>query len=150
METIDNRRQMSGEEIKSVINNKSRRTGIEFKDIVIGKNIIFYGNINKKISSNFTAEIDIIGVDYNKVIIKLCDFKFKKLGFFNLNRNRVIRGLLKNIVKDKIEIKGNNIALNIENIKKSNPNFEGDIDHVYIRDNLLNIEGKKLKTIFKL
>lgn len=148
MNNIEHKTQLSAEEIKTVINARTKDKGIEASKIIIGENIIFNGTIKGKLNSNFSGEIVIKGVKDNKLTVELCDLNIASLGIFKKATNLFIKGLLNKLGNDNVIMKGKNIALNIKELQKSVPKFEIDIDNVYIKDRLLNIEGKKLKKKF--
>lgn len=150
MDNVDYKTQLSADEIKAVINNKSKDKGLEVSDIVIGHNITFNGIIKGKLNSNFSGEIGIRGVKDHKLTLELCNIKIEKLGFLKGTTNIFIKGLLNKLGNDSIIMKGNNIVFNIKELQKGVQKIEVVVDNIYIKDRLLNIEGKKVKKIFIL
>lgn len=154
MDNIDHKAQLSADEIKAVINTRAKDKGLEVSNIVIGENITFNGTINGKFNSDFSCEIGIRGVKDHKLTLELYNLKIEKLGFLKGTANIFIKGLLNKLGNDNVIMKGNNIVFNIKELQKELqkgvPKIEVAIDNVYIKDRLLNIEGKKLKKIFVL
>lgn len=149
MNNIEHKTQLSAEEIKMLINSRVKDKGIEVCNIVIGKTINFKGRITGKLNSDFNGEIGIVGVKDYKLTIKLCHLRIEKLGILNGSTRIFIKGLLSKLGKDNVIMKGDNIILNIKEIQRGIKKFEIEVDNVYIKDRLLNIEGKRLKE-FKL
>lgn len=145
MNNIEHRTQLSAEDIKIVINTKSKHKGIEVSNIIIGENITFNGIITGKLNSDFSGEIGIVEFKDYKLTVKLCNFKIEKLGIFKGATNLFIKGVLNKLGNDNVIMRGNNIVLNIKELQKGIKKFEVAIDNVYIKDRVLNIEGKRLK-----
>lgn len=150
MDNIDHKTQLSAEEIKTVINMRAKYKGLEVSNIVIGENITFNGIIKGKLNSNFSGEIGVRGVKDHKLTLELCNLKIEKLGFLKGTTNIFIKKLLNKLGNDNIIMKGNDIVFNIKELQKGVPKIKVAIDNVYIKDRLLNIEGKKIEKIFFL
>ncbi|MEG2291693.1 MAG: hypothetical protein RSC24_17120 [Clostridium sp.] len=149
MNNIGHKTQLSAEEIKIVINAKTKEKGIEIFNVVIGETITFNGIITGKLNSNFSCEVGIKGIKDYKLTIELCDLRIEKLGILKGATSLFIKGLLNKLGNNNIIMKGNNIVFNIKELQEGTKKFEMNIDNVYIKDKLLNIEGKRLKE-FKL
>lgn len=145
MNKIEHKTQLSAEEIKIVINSKSKDKGIEFSHIIIEENISFNGIIKGKLNSNFSGEIGIRGIRDNKLTVELCDLNIASLGVFKGATKMFIKGLLNKLGNENIKINGDHIIFNIKELQKGATKLEIDINNVYIKDRLLNIEGKRLK-----
>lgn len=146
MSIINHKTQLSADEIKKVINLRTKQKGVEVSNVIIEENIVFNGAIKGKLNSNFNGEIGIRGIKDNKLVIELCHLRIEKLGILKGATNIFLKGLLNKLGNDSIVMQGNKIIFNIRMLQKDIPEFEVDIDNVYIKDKLLNIEGKKLKT----
>lgn len=145
MNNIEHKTQLSADEIKTVINVRAKDKGIEVYNIAIGSNIIFNGSIAGKLNSDFSGEIGIVKFKNHKLTVKLCDLRIEKLGIFKGATNLFIKGILNKLGNDNVIMKGDNIVFNIKELQKGIKKFEVAIDNVYIKDRLLNIEGKRLK-----
>lgn len=145
MNNIEHKTQLSAEEVKIAINEKVKDKGIEIYKISIGENIVFNGTVSGKLNSNFSGEIGIVEFKDYKLIVEICDLKIKKLGIFKGATNLFIKGLVNKLGNDNVIMKDNNIIFDIKELQKGIKKFEIAIDNVYIRDKLLNIEGKRLK-----
>lgn len=145
MDNINHKTQLSADEIKKVINLRIKQKGIELSDIIIGENIKFNGTIQGKLNSDFNGEVGIKGIKDDKLTVELCHLTIEKLGILKGATNIFIKGLLNILGNDNVKMQGNKIIFNIKEIQKDVSKFEVDIDNVYIKDKLLNIEVKKIK-----
>lgn len=137
---------LTAEEIKSTINIKTLKKGIELLCVEIDNTIKFNGNTIGKLRSRFNGEIFIKGVKDGTLVIKLLELNVSKIGVFKVS-NSFVTKLIKKIIKTKyININESEILVDIESLKERYCTFSISIEDVYIKDKHLIIKGKNLET----
>ncbi|MGL5380299.1 hypothetical protein [Clostridium sp.] len=137
---------LTEEEIKSAINIKALKKGIELVCVEIDNTIKFSGNTLGKLKSKFNGEIFIKGVQDGTLVIKLLELNVSKIGVFKVS-NIFITKLINKIVKKKyININESEMLVDIEKLEERYCTFSISIEDVYIKDKHLIIKGKNLET----
>lgn len=141
---------LTSEDIIEIVNLKCKEKGIEVTHIEITNGIKFSGKINAKINSSFNGTLYIREFVHNKIILELDRLNITSIGVLKKAGNIILKAMIKLLGEDYLNIKGNNIIINLEKINsdsiiynKSNIS-NTSITDVYIKDKYLYIIGTNL------
>lgn len=137
--------QLTADDIKSVINMKSKEKGIEVTHIAIEDTISFIGDIKGKLNSKFNGKINIKDADSQRIILEIKELKLDSLGLFKGATNMFMKTIIKISGENYVRMKGNCIVIYLGEMMRENLPVEFTIENVYIMDKLINIEGKNFK-----
>lgn len=141
---------LTAKDIAKIINLKGKEKGVEVVDIEITNRIELSGIVIGKRNSKFSGSIFIKDVYNNKVFLEIQNFNINSLGFIKGASNMVLKSMIKNIDEDCIDVKGNNVTIDIGRISDRGTLYNASITEVYIKDKSLYIIGTNLNEYLKI
>lgn len=135
---------LTAEDIIEIINLKGEEKGIEVTHVEITKGIEFMGKIRSKINSTFRGVVYIKSFSENKIILETQKLNITSLGLLKGASNIILKAVVKMLGEDYINIKDNNIIIDLAKINSEAILYNTSISDVYIKDKALYIIGTNL------
>ena len=141
--------QLTGNDILSIINEFLEVEGLLLEEVVIDKNVKVKGNFTKGLAIDFEGELEIVGVEDNKVHLKFAKFRAFKLGFFRKLRSFGLKMAMKYITIDGIDTEKDEIIIDIDKVLFEVPYVELKVNEVYVKGDLLYAEVEEVNLSLK-
>lgn len=135
---------LTEEDIIEIINLNAKEKGIEVTRIEITNGIKFSGKIKSKINSSFSGIVYIKDFSNNKILLETNNLNITSFGVFKGASNMILKAVVKMLGEDYINIKGNNIIIDLGKINSNSILYNTSISDVYIKDKALYIIGTNL------
>ncbi|WP_291648851.1 hypothetical protein [Clostridium sp.] len=135
---------LMAEDITEIINLKGKEKGIEVTHIEITNGIEFRGKIRAKINSSFRGAVYIKSFSKNKIILETQKLNITSLGLLKGASNIILKAVVKMLGEDYINIKDNNIIIDLGKINGDSTLYNTSISDLYIKDKALYIIGTNL------
>ena len=102
------------------------------------------GKIRSKINSTFRGVVYIKSFSENKIILETQKLNITSLGLLKGASNIILKAVVKMLGEDYINIKDNNIIIDLAKINSEAILYNTSISDVYIKDKALYIIGTNL------
>lgn len=135
---------LTSEDITEIINLKGKEKGIEVTHIEITNGVAFSGKIRAKINASFKGVIYVKSFCNNKIILEAQNLNITSLGLLKGASNVILKAIVKMLGEDYINIKDNNIIIDLNKVKSDGALYNTSISDVYIKDKALYIIGTNL------
>lgn len=135
---------LTAEDIIEIINLKGKEKGIDITRIEITNGIEFSGRIRGKINSSFSGDIFIRDFFNNKIFLEMQNLSITSLGVLKGASNMILKSIVKGLGEDYINVKGNNLTIDLEKISDNSILYNTPITEVFIKNKSLYIIGANL------
>lgn len=131
---------LTGQDVLSIINEFVKIQGLKLEKIVIEDGMTIKGSFHKGITINFSAKVEIVKCENNKVFLRLAKVKILKLGIFRILRSFALKQLSKVCEQFGITNKKEVAIIDINKVLKDVPYVNINVDDIYIKKNELYVE----------
>lgn len=131
---------MSGNDILTIISDFLKLGGLSFNVIDVNNGIEAEGSFKKIINLNFKGEVDILGVQADKLFFRVKSVKVMKLSIFGFIKNLGVKLALKSLKEQGIAVEKDIITVDIGKILKGVPFIRFDIKSIKIEERYVLLE----------
>lgn len=140
---------VTGNDIKSIIEEFINVEGLNISSINIGNGIELVGSFENKIKINFYLKLLVEGCCDNKINLRIIKFKILNVAVFRLLRSFLLNKISSLLSEYGISSHKDMVTINLKKCLKNVPYIDLDIDEVYIRGNELCIDASNINISIK-
>lgn len=128
---------LSGEDVKSIINDFVDVPGLDIQKVELNDKIRVLGEYKTVIKVPFMAEAEITKVYNNMVYINITNVKVFKLGIFKFIRNIALNVALKQAIEFGVKMENKEINIDLNTILKKFPFIKANLIGLKLQDNFI-------------
>ena len=132
--------QLNEGDILGIINEFISMDMVILNNIKIDRNIIIEGCLLKPIKIDFSIEVEINGVNDNRISGRIIKTQVSKLRFIRKIQNLVIKLIVNKLKIKGITVKKNTFLIDIKKILINVPYVDFNIEELYIKSQKINID----------
>lgn len=135
---------LCGNDIISIINDFVKVDVLKIKDVEITEYINLKGEFKKIITVPFQVETELLGMQDNKLLLKLKKIKLMKLGIFKFIKAIALKLALKNLKDSGIASKSDCIEVDINKILEKLPFLKFNLNSISCENGFLDVRVEEI------
>ena len=128
---------LNGQDITSIINDFVKVKGLNIEDVKISEELVLEGKFKTIITIPFRVSVEIVGVQANKLTVRLKGLKIMKIRIFKFIRNLALKLALKEIRDKGIIPKGDCIEIGLNKILNPIPFLNLNLSSIGLKEGFL-------------
>lgn len=134
--------QLSGEDVRSIINDFVKVPGLSIDKIEIENNLSVVGSYKAIVDIPFKVNAEIVDVHHNMIFVNISRIQLFKMGIFKFIRNMALKVALKETSEYGVFMDGKEIKVDLNRLLKKFPFISLELDSLKIENNLILVNTK--------